>query len=423
MRKSTILLLFYLLTYTHSTFAQDTVFAKQILKRLCSPEFAGRGCINKGDQKAATYISALLKQMEIKPCGKKYLQPFRFNCNNFPRNITLLLSKDTLEQGIDFLPNPDACSVKGSYSLFYLDSSSISSTNNLADQLTADHTNQFVVIDTFGIKNKKISDLLQGLAEFNSFHAKGYIFTTRNLIFEVSVTENKIPSLMVRRDKLKSRPNVLYINLSNKLTRNYKTNNIVACINGQVDSTIVFSAHYDHLGMIGTSLRFPGANDNASGDAMVLNLAKDFASNPTLRYNIAFVFFSGEEAGLLGSRYFSQHPVFPLAKVKVWINLDMVGTGEDGITIVNGTIFKEYFNTLKQINDSCHLLKEIKARGEARNSDHYYLYAKGVPALFIYTRGTDTHYHSPLDRPETLSLAKYNELYLLIKRFTLSLQK
>ena len=76
---------------------------------------------------------------------------------------------------------------------------------------------------------------------------------------------------------------------------------------------------------MGKDTFFPGANDNASGVSMLLNLAKYYKAHPA-NYSIAFIFFSGEEAGLLGSKYYSEHPIFPLSKIKFLVNLVLLGT-------------------------------------------------------------------------------------------------
>ncbi|MCF6184206.1 MAG: M20/M25/M40 family metallo-hydrolase, partial [Bacteroidales bacterium] len=201
-----------------------------------------------------------------------------------------------------------------------------------------------------------------------------------------------------------------------------ETKNIIAYVKGKTDTSIVFSAHYDHLGTMGKTVFFPGANDDGSGVAMLLNLAKYFSKQKKPKYNIVFMFFSGEELGLLGSRYYTQHPIFPLSKIKFLINLDMVGSGDKGITVVNGTVFKDRFNKLVEINDTKNYLPEIKIRGKAANSDHYFFFEEGVPSFFIYTLGKYKEYHNIFDTPERLPLSKFEELMNLLIDFTNTLQ-
>jgi Zn-dependent M28 family amino/carboxypeptidase len=133
---------------------------------------------------------------------------------------------------------------------------------------------------------------------------------------------------------------------------------------------------------------------------------------------MVFIFFSGEEAGLLGSEYYTSHPLFPLKKIKFMINLDMVGTGSEGIKVVNGSIFKSEFGKLRAYNEEGGYLSTVSVRGEAANSDHYYFYKNGVKCFFIYTLGNeDREYHTVGDKADILPLTKYPELFKLVCEF------
>jgi aminopeptidase YwaD len=185
---------------------------------------------------------------------------------------------------------------------------------------------------------------------------------------------------------------------------------------------IVITAHYDHLGGMGNNTYFPGANDNASGVALMLRLAKFYAANPQ-KYSLVFIAFSGEEAGLLGSKYFTEHPLVDLKKIRFLINTDLAGTGEEGITVVNATQYKKEFALLNQINEEFRYLVKINSRGKAANSDHYWFSEKGVPSFFIYTMGGIRAYHDIYDRAETLPLTEHDDLFRLITRFNQSLMQ
>lgn len=182
------------------------------------------------------------------------------------------------------------------------------------------------------------------------------------------------------------------------------------------DSVIVISAHYDHLGGMGEDTYFPGANDNASGIALLLGLARYYAANPQ-PYTIAFICFAGEEAGLKGSKYFTENPLIPLRNIRFLLNLDLTGTGDEGITVVNAAEFSKEFAQLNEINDAKKLLVKINARGKAANSDHYWFSEKGVRAFFIYTLGGIKAYHDVFDKAGTLPLTEYEDLFKLIVKF------
>ena len=95
----------------------------------------------------------------------------------------------------------------------------------------------------------------------------------------------------------------------------------------------------------------------------------------------------------------------------------MVGTGDDGIKVVNGAVIPKEFNLLSGINDKMKYLPSVNKRGEAAISDHYFFYKKGVKSFFIYTLGGIGEYHNIYDKSKTLPLTKYNELFKLIIDF------
>ena len=203
----------------------------------------------------------------------------------------------------------------------------------------------------------------------------------------------------------------------NKFLKNHQTQNVIGYLEGtKKDSMLVFTAHYDHLGMMGNETMFPGANDNASGVSLLLNLVKHFATN-TPEYTVVFIAFAAEEIGLIGSKYYTEHPLFPLSNIKFLINFDLAGTGDDGIQVVNGKIYQQKFDVLTKLNDQGKLLKQIKIRGEACNSDHCMFHAKGVRCFFIYTLGGIQAYHDVYDRAETLPLTDYQDYFTLLVKF------
>ncbi|MDP4204980.1 MAG: M28 family peptidase, partial [Bacteroidota bacterium] len=180
---------------------------------------------------------------------------------------------------------------------------------------------------------------------------------------------------------------------------------------------IVVTAHYDHLGKMGKEVYFPGANDNASGVAMLLNLAKHY-SEVKPKYSMVFIALSAEELGILGAKAYTDAPLTDLRKIKFLINFDLAGTGDEGIKIVNGSVFKEKFDLLSKINQANSLLPKVNIRGAACNSDHCAFYKKGVPCFYIYTQGGIQAYHDIYDKSETLPLTKFvNYCTLMIKFF------
>ena len=99
------------------------------------------------------------------------------------------------------------------------------------------------------------------------------------------------------------------------------------------------------------------------------------------------------------------------------INLDLLGTGDEGIMVVNGALLEKEFNRLHAINDTQRLVYGVNKRGKAANSDHYWFSEKGVPAFFIYTLGGVTAYHDVRDISATLPLTDYTDVCRLILQF------
>jgi Zn-dependent M28 family amino/carboxypeptidase len=195
--------------------------------------------------------------------------------------------------------------------------------------------------------------------------------------------------------------------------------NVVAEIpaNGKATRTIVFTAHYDHLGRMGGETYFPGANDNASGTTMLLSLARDLVGkNGSTRY--VFIAFAGEEVALLGSKHFVAKPLIPLKRITFLINLDILGGAQNFITVVNGTIHTEKFDQLVAINADGGYVPEVKPRGPTANSDHHWFHEKGVPAFYIYTAGDNKHYHVPEDHAADVDIEGFGRLRALLRRFS-----
>ena len=364
-----------------SFYSQDTTYARQVIKKLCSKELLGRGYVNDGVNKAASYISKELKTIGLSKFGKSYSQYYSFPVNTFPGTMSVVLDGKSIIAGKHYLIYPSAKTIKSGFQLFKTDSVTYEAND--------------------GKRPVPVKVKLK----------KKLTYTV-----ETELSDNTIIELL--KDSFPSELKNVDVIFENKFIPNFKCQNLCGYIRGtqQPDSFIVFTAHYDHLGAMGKNAYFPGANDNASGVSVLLNLAKYYKTHPS-KYSVAFIFFSGEEAGLLGSKYYSEHPIFPLSKIKFLTNLDLLGTGDDGIMVVNATVFKAQFEKLNQINSEKNYLKQIKQRGKAANSDHYWFAEKGVPSFFIYTMGGITAYHDIYDIEKTLPLTKYLDVCKLLIEF------
>lgn len=376
------ILLFFVVIFSLKISAQDTLYARKVISKLCSANFLGRGYVKDGVNKAAKYLSEELERIGLLKFEKSFSQKYTFPVNSFPGKMSVVINGKKKLPGIHYLIEPSSPSFNIKSNLIKKDSVTYEPTDYLKN-------------NNLKIKLKK------------------------KLTYGVSTEPTTNPTLELLKDSF---PQDLYhteIVCENRFFKAFKSQNICGYVKGTQfpDSFVVFTAHYDHLGAMGKDVYFPGANDNASGVSLLLNLAKYYKNYPS-KYSVVFLFFSGEEAGLLGSKYYSENPLFPLLNIKFLINLDLLGTGDDGIMVVNGTIFKRQFELLKSINTTKNYLKEVKLRGKAANSDHYWFSELGVPCFFIYTMGGIKAYHDVYDSDKTLPLTKYSEVFKLLVEFT-----
>lgn len=375
--------LFFITLYLNcfiTLFAQDSSYARSIIKELTSANYYGRGYLKNGLDNSSKYIVEKIKQNHGLALFKTgYYQWFDFDVNTFPKNVSVKINNKLLKPGVDYIISPESSSLKGKYKLIQKDS-----LNYIAEDHNVNLSLQLKRKLTFSVASNSVNACKIELLYPNNFK-------------ELKTAEVFIES---------------------KVLTKYINKNICSYLNGTTtnDSMIVFTAHYDHLGGMGKQCFFPGANDNASGVSMLLNLMRHYDKNPP-KYKTVFIFFAGEEAGLIGSHYFVESKVLDLSKIKFLINLDLLGTGDEGIMVVNGAIHEKEFSVLQQLNTEKNYLKEIKKRGKAQNSDHYWFTEARVPCFFIYTMGGIKAYHDVYDIEKTLPLTKYENISKLIKEF------
>ncbi len=167
---------------------------------------------------------------------------------------------------------------------------------------------------------------------------------------------------------------------------------------------MVIGAHYDHLGRVGGDI-YHGADDNASGTAVVLGLARAFAAAGGAPRTLVFVLFSGEEMGLIGSGHYVRHPVRPLERAAAMVNFDMVGRMRDGRATVSGVESGDALRALVTAAAAGEPLLVLNYRESPfAPSDQARFYAAGVPVLF-FTTGLHADYHRPTDTADKLDTA------------------
>ena len=182
--------------------------------------------------------------------------------------------------------------------------------------------------------------------------------------------------------------------------------NVAGYLPGETDEYVVIGAHYDHLGLgeqfsmapslAGTTVH-PGADDNASGTAGVIELARWFAGQPKQKRGMLFMAFAGEELGLLGSSFYVNHPERPINKAVAMINLDMIGRVREGKVYVGGVgTGSNLRGTLEPILAHYPIHVDYSDSTGYGSSDHTSFTTKQVPVLFFFS-GLHADYHKPSD--------------------------
>ena len=217
------------------------------------------------------------------------------------------------------------------------------------------------------------------------------------------ISNNDIKTVPISRVKIKCE----------KIKEEIETANVIGIIKGRTDKTIVISAHYDHLGTFGKEY-FPGADDNASGTAALLEIAEEFSNAQNLEYNLMFLATSGEEEGLLGSFYHVNKSDFNPQSILCNLNLDMISRSDDKhlgnqyLYCIGTDQSNEIDNLVKKADvlyDKCSfdfsLNNSKDPSGIYSRSDQYNFYKKGIPAIQFFS-GLHVDYHKPTDTVEKI---------------------
>ena len=420
--------------------AQNRMRAKRTIKALASSKMHGRGYVLQGEHLAAAYLRQRFKELKLEPLVPDYTQPFTLNVNTFPRGVAAAIRAEGGGKGWGWptgtaciaAPNSAAGNVKAR--LLLLDTLVFTQPAVRARYLRTPWPQRVLLLRA--ADEARLPQLPAALRErLNT--AAAWMTVVPRLTASLAAAQAPQPRVEVLASKVplwldkavfgdtatdipKGRTVWATVRVGARLLRGYPTQNLTAVVRGTVrpDSFLVVSAHYDHLGMMGPHVYFPGANDNASGVALLLELAAHYA-RPENRpaYSVVFLLFGAEEAGLVGSEYFVKHPLVPLDRIRFLLNLDLLGTGEKGATVVNGRVFDSAYRRLTALNDAHQYLPALAARGRAANSDHFPFSEAGVPAFFLYTRGGSAAYHDVNDKPKALSLAGFSGAYGLVRDF------
>ena len=359
----------------NSLSAQDEAYARRIIRSLSSPSMYGRGASYKGDSIAAAYLAGEFRKIGVKPLAPGYLQHYSYACYSHEGPVSLSISGTEMKPYEQFRIYP-------------------ATRHAVPKKLDAARWKKKMKDGTWIFSVEKLD--------------------TYGPIVGVA-TEGSPVCVEVLDSILPRHPRKVELTFPLNHHPAYQSQNVVGYVQGEVDSMMVFTAHYDHCGTMGDGIYFPGAHDNASGVAAVMDIARrSVLSKP--HYTMVFMFFSGEESGLKGSEYAAGHPLIDYSKVRLLCNIDMFCGGDEGLMVFNAKSAdtKVYYERLKALNDKRKVAPEVRPRDNAPNSDHYWFTSR-CPAIFILTMGGPFGgYHDPADTCDACSLRHYRDYLKLL---------
>ena len=443
------------------------------VKFLASPELEGRGAGTAGLEKAARYIEGQFKSYGLKPIpGKSFLQEFNVTVAAHLGPKTAL---NSLQVEKDFVPFNFSSVGAGDGPVVFAGYGITAKEYNYDDYAGLDVKGKFVLIlrhepqemdekSVFAGKNfTSHAQYVSKASNAKAHGARGVILVNDTpthpsdpdrferfgsvegpgdagvLYVQISAAEadrwlapagKNLKDIVAGIDKdLKPQSFVLdktTVHLSVDIRKEVKpVHNIVAYLPGETDEYVVVGAHYDHLGMGGShSLApnevkiHPGADDNASGSAGLLEVARYFASQPKHRRGILFLSFAGEELGLLGSQFYVDHPELPLDHAVAMINMDMIGRMKDSKVFLSGVGTGSTLQAM--VNETAPkrgINLDISEKAGYGSSDHTSFTSKQVPVLFFFS-GLHADYHKPSDTWDKIDGAAAAKLLGLVADLT-----
>lgn len=411
----TILLLATLLLAV-SAQAQNPKLYKKIVKDLSSARFEGRGYVNDGVRKAEAY---LVEQYRMAGADQVVLQPFTIDINTFPGKTEMSVDGKKLEPGSQFVMREYSPGVKGTFPLYYIDTLNYDFAKIKADLAKPENKGCLVVSD-FWFTYKHSKDFKKILSK-DSLSSAGVIYTWDTPLKFYKAYGHYVvdkPIVWCGPDFPKDASTVT-LDVENEFRPAYECRNVIAKVEGaRHDSTIVFVAHYDHLGHFGKKLYFPGADDNASGNAALVTLAEYYSKHKPA-FDILFVSVSGEEANLRGSTYFVEHPLVPLESIKYLINLDMIGDDNPEQYCEVSDAGRAGLALFQSINAERQYFTKLKCGKLAANSDHYPFAMKGVPCIFLENEEGSVfpYYHTAQDDMSRFVGGTYEKIFKMVVEF------
>jgi aminopeptidase YwaD len=410
---------------------------------LADDRLEGRRAGSNGEKMAMEYISAKFKSIGLLPRGaEEFYQPFEINEGlQINEGTVFSINDKSLIAGKDFFPFPFSAqkSVEASPAIA-IQEPDMPWFVDLKDILEENNQNpHFDLIDYIKKNTKKAYDKA----------------ATAVVLYNTSADDDKlsfnpkdksvalpIPVIYVTKEaaKIHFSDATATLNLKLKVDIGEKKrtgHNVIGYIDNSATTTVVLGAHFDHLGYgedgnsmhrTGEKMIHNGADDNASGTAALIELARILKTTKAKNSNYLFIAFSGEELGLYGSKYFTENPTIDLKTINYMINMDMVGRLNDStksLAVGGYGTSPSWASVIKPAEKKLPFVIKIDSSGTGP-SDHTSFYRKDIPVLFFFT-GQHRDYHRPSDDAERINydgeLAVVNYINIVINNLNKQNQK
>ena len=413
---------------SNKTDIQITENLKAHIQFLADDKLEGRRTGTNGEELAMQYISKQFKEIGLIPKGtESFPQNFVVNDGKQIDGVTeLIINGNKLESGKDFFPFPFSPDV----SIEALPAIAVQESDmpwffDLKETLEENKSNpHFDLPDYVRTNTKKAKDRgASAVILYNTSSIDDKLaFDPKDRSEQLSIAVLYVTKQAAQK-YFTDKAATLNIKLRTSISEKKRIGrNVIGYIDNNAATTVILGAHYDHLGYgeDGNSRHTAhepsihnGADDNASGTAALIELARKLKASKAKNNNYLFIAFSGEELGLYGSKYFTENPTIDLKAVNYMINMDMVGRLNDSTKVITiggyGTspewpnvISKEYYNATKKTKKTLPaLIIKIDSSGTGP-SDHTSFYRKNIPVLFYFT-GLHTDYHKPSDDADKIN--------------------
>lgn len=392
---------------------------KTYISFLADDKLEGRRAGSNGEKLAGEYISNEFSKTGITPKGTNgYYQPFEIYEGKQINTAThFIINNNPLLVSKDFFPLVYSANI----SLEALPAIAVKETDmpwfyDLKDGLEENKNNPHFDINEY-VKTYSKKAKNSGASAIILYNTSA---NEDKLQFDSKDKSEKmdIPVVYVSKEAVKKyfvdESATLDIKLKIDIGDKKRTgNNVLGYIDNGAASTVILGAHFDHLGYgedgnsmlrTGEKLIHNGADDNASGTAALITLAKMLKQSKQKSNNYLFIAFSGEELGLNGSKYFSDNPTIDLKSVNYMINMDMIGRLNDSTNVltVGGYGTSPQWSSVINLNDKkSPFIIKVDSSGTGP-SDHQTFYRKEIPVLFFFT-GLHTDYHKPGDDADKIN--------------------